>query len=90
MSVTVNFAHDYHAEGAAPEDITDGDRTQRHCYKLTLLQAAPDATYHRIELWVEQSSSRPIKARFFFRQRSAAEGRLLPRLSQRAWDGAPH
>ncbi|HEV2700704.1 MAG TPA: outer membrane lipoprotein-sorting protein [Steroidobacteraceae bacterium] len=63
--VTVNLAHDYHAASAAPEDITDGDRTLRHCYKLTLTQAVPDATYHRIELWVEQSSSRPVKGKFY-------------------------
>jgi outer membrane lipoprotein-sorting protein len=63
--VTVNFAHDYHAESAAPEDITDGDRALRHCYKLILTQAVPDATYHRIELWVEQSSSRPVKGKFY-------------------------
>ena len=25
----------------------------------------PDATYHRIELWVEQSSSRPVKGKFY-------------------------
>jgi outer membrane lipoprotein-sorting protein len=63
--VTVNFSHDYHAESAVSEDITDGDRTLRHCYKLTLTQAVPDATYHRIELWVEQSSSRPVKGQFY-------------------------
>ena len=63
--VTVNFAHDYHAESVAAEDITDGDRAQRHCYKLTLVQAVSDATYHRIELWVEQSSSRPVKGKFY-------------------------
>jgi hypothetical protein len=63
--VTVNFAHDYHAQAATSEDITDGDRTLRHCYKLNLVQAVPDATYRRIELWVEQSSSRPVKARFY-------------------------
>lgn len=63
--VTVNFAHDYHAANVVTEDITDGDRTQRHCYKLTLTQAVPDATYHRIELWVEQSSSRPVKGKFY-------------------------
>lgn len=63
--VTVNFAHDYHAQSAVAEDITDGDRTLRHCYMLTLAQAVPDATYHRIELWVEQSSSRPVKGKFY-------------------------
>jgi hypothetical protein len=63
--VTVNFAHDYHAVSAATEDITDGDRTPRHCYRLELDQTAPDATYHRVELWVEQSSGRPVKGKFY-------------------------
>jgi len=63
--VTVNFAHDYRATSAALEDITDGDHTPRHCYKLTLGAAVPNATYHRIELWVEQSSNRPVKGRFY-------------------------
>jgi hypothetical protein len=63
--VTVNFAHDYHADAASAEDITDGDRVLRHCYQLALSAAVPDATYHRIELWVEQSTSRPVKGKFY-------------------------
>jgi hypothetical protein len=63
--VTVNFAHDYHAETATTEDVADGDRTMRHCYKLELNAAVADATYHRIELWVEQSTSRPVKGKFY-------------------------
>jgi len=63
--VTVNLAHDYHAIAATSEDITDGDHTQRHCYKLGLAAAVPDATYHRIELWVERSSNRPVKGKFY-------------------------
>ncbi len=63
--VTVNFAHDYRAVSVAEEDITDGDRALRHCYRLDLEPAVGEATYHRIELWVEQSSSRPVKGRFY-------------------------
>ncbi|HXR91644.1 MAG TPA: outer membrane lipoprotein-sorting protein [Steroidobacteraceae bacterium] len=63
--VTVNLAHDYHAISATSEDITDGEHTQRHCYKLGLAAAVPDATYHRIELWVEKSSNRPVKGKFY-------------------------
>lgn len=63
--VTVNFAHDYRATRATVEDITDGDRTQRHCFKLDIEAAVPDATYHRVELWVDQSSNRPVKGRFY-------------------------
>jgi hypothetical protein len=63
--VTVNFAHDYRAKSAVLEDISDGDHTQRHCYKLGLEAAVPDATYHRVELWVEQSTNRPVKGKFY-------------------------
>jgi hypothetical protein len=63
--VTVNFAHDYRATSAVLEDITDGDRTPRHCYQLSLDAAVSNASYHRIELWVEQSSNRPVKGRFY-------------------------
>jgi hypothetical protein len=63
--VTVNLAHDYHADTVTPEDITDGDRRLRHCYKLELKAAVPDATYRRIELWVEQSNSLPLKGKFY-------------------------
>jgi hypothetical protein len=63
--VTVNFAHDYHAASVSLEDITDGDRVSRHCYKLALEAAVADATYHRIELWVDQASSRPVKGKFY-------------------------
>jgi hypothetical protein len=63
--VTVNFAHDYHAVRSTAEDITDGDRSLRHCQRLDLDAAVADATYHRIELWVEQSSGRPVKGKFY-------------------------
>jgi outer membrane lipoprotein-sorting protein len=63
--VTVNFAHDYRALRATEEGITDGDRMQRQCYRLDIEAAVPDATYHRIELWVEQSSGRPVKGKFY-------------------------
>lgn len=63
--VTVNFAHDYHATTAVDEDISDGDHALRHCYRLGLEAAVSDATYHRIELWVEKSSNRPVKGKFY-------------------------
>ena len=66
--VTVNFAHDYHSVDCVTEDITDGDRVLRHCYKLALSAAVPDATYHRIELWVEQSSEPTRQGKVLLRQ----------------------
>lgn len=70
--VTVNLARDYQATAAVEEDTSDGDRQTRHSYKLTLAASTADAMYHRIEMWVETGSSRPIKARFY-----ADSGKLL-------------
>ena len=70
--VTVNLAKDYKAELAAEEDVTDGEKATRHCYKLALAAVSPDVTYHHIEMWIEASSSRPVKARFY-----AESGHLL-------------
>jgi len=63
--VTVNLAHDYHAVRATEEDVQDGDRVTRHCYRLDLDSAVADSTYQRIELWVEQPSGRPVKGKFY-------------------------
>lgn len=63
--VTVNLAKDYAANTASEEEITDGERQPRKSTRLDLAAAASDATYHRIELWVDTANSRPIKARFF-------------------------
>ncbi len=70
--VTVNLAKDYQAELQGEEDLADGERVVRRCYKLGLAAASPDVTYHRIEMWVDAASSRPVKARFF-----AESGHLL-------------
>lgn len=70
--VTVNLAKDYAAELLAEEDTVDGEKTTRRAFKLRLAAVAPDAPYHRVEMWVEVGTSRPIKARFF-----AESGHLL-------------
>ena len=70
--VTVNLAKDYQAKLAGEEDIQDGERQTRRCYKLALAAASPDVTYHRIEMWVDAANSRPVKARFY-----TESGRLL-------------
>ena len=70
--VTVNLAKDYHAELAGEEDIADGDRQSKHCYKLALAATSSDVTYHSLEMWIEQGTSRPVKARFY-----TESGRLL-------------
>jgi hypothetical protein len=70
--LTVNLAKDYKAEWLGDEDLSDGERVTRHCHKLGLAATSPDVTYHRIEMWADTGSSRPVKARFF-----AESGRLL-------------
>jgi hypothetical protein len=70
--VTVNLAKDYKAELQGEEDLADGERVMRRAYKLDLAAVSPDVTYHRVEMWVDTTSSRPIKARFF-----AESGHLL-------------
>jgi outer membrane lipoprotein-sorting protein len=62
---TVNLAKDYRATAATEEDIQDGERRTRHCYKLDLTAQTPDATYRRIELWVDSANNQSLKARFF-------------------------
>lgn len=62
---TVNLAKDYHANAATEEDIQDGERRMRHCFRLDLSAQSPDATYHHIELWVDAGNSQSVKARFF-------------------------
>jgi outer membrane lipoprotein-sorting protein len=63
--VTVNFAKDYQATSAVEDDAQDGERQMRHCYKLSLSAGTPDATYHRIDMWIETANSHPVKARFY-------------------------
>ena len=63
--VTVNLAKDYQAQLAAEENVLDGDRQSRRCYKLALAAVSADVTYHHIEMWIDVSNSRPVKARFY-------------------------
>ncbi len=63
--VTVNLAKDYKAELAGEEAVQDGERKERKAYKLNLTGVAPDVTYNRIEMWIDVTNSRPVKARFY-------------------------
>jgi len=63
--VTVNLAKDYQAQLAAEESVLDGDRQTRRCYKLALAAVSADVTYHHIDMWLDASNSRPVKAHFF-------------------------
>lgn len=70
--MATSFAGDYSATLGGEEDITDGEKVQRTCYKLLLRAATSDAAYSNIEYWVEKDSNRPVKARFL-----SASGQLL-------------
>jgi len=63
--VTVNMAKDYRAELVAEEDVTDGEKVSRHCYRLRLAERSPDVTYDHIEMWIEAGTARPVKAQFY-------------------------
>ena len=63
--VTVNLSKDYSAQLLGEEDVTDGDRQVRHCYKLALAATSPDVTYHHIEMWIDTTNSHPVKSRFY-------------------------
>lgn len=63
--VTINLAKDYRARLAAEEDVQDGERRMRPCYKLALEAAAPEVTYHHVEMWLDRTDNRPVKARFY-------------------------
>lgn len=63
--VTVNLALDYQARLEAEEDIQDGERKTRHCYKLVLAASSPDVTYHRIELWIDSANNQPVKGKYY-------------------------
>jgi Outer membrane lipoprotein-sorting protein len=70
--VTVNLARDYKAAIAGEETLKDADRQDRACWRLELAAATEDAIYSRIEYWVERSSFRPVKGKYY-----SDSGRLL-------------
>jgi outer membrane lipoprotein-sorting protein len=70
--VTVNFAKDYRATLKGEEDIQDGDRKLRHCYRLKLVAVSRDVTYDGIEMWIATDSKGPVKSKFY-----AESGQLL-------------
>lgn len=70
--VTVNLAKDYRASLAGEEDIQDGEKQTRHCYKLTLAASSADVTYHHIDMWIDTANNRALKAKFY-----TESGRLL-------------
>jgi outer membrane lipoprotein-sorting protein len=63
--VTVNLARDYRAELLGEEDVVDGERVTRRTHRLGLAATSPDVTYHRVEMWIDATNARPVRARFY-------------------------
>ncbi len=63
--LTVNLAADYAAAVLATEAIDDATHQTRQCWHLELKASNDQATYNRIEYWVEQGSFYPIKGKFY-------------------------
>ena len=63
--VTINLAKDYQAKVGAEEEIADGNRQMHRSTRLDLSASSPDATYNRIEFWVDSANNHPIKGKFY-------------------------
>ena len=79
--LTINMAADYSASLVGVETIQDGQRVERTCWHLVLEPRTELAVYGRVDYWVEQSSSRPIKAKAW-----SDSGRVLKVLYYRAFE----
>ncbi len=63
--LTVNLAHDYEARLVGEETILDADRKPRSVWHLELVASTEEATYARLEYFVEKDTNRPVKAKFY-------------------------
>lgn len=63
--LTINLAKDYRASLSGEEEIEDGDRQKRHCYKLILEASNADVTYDHMEAWIDVINNRLVKAKFY-------------------------
>jgi len=70
--VTANLNTDDTATIADEEDVQDGDKQTRHCFRLQLQAAVPDVTYDHMELWIDRDNSQTVKGKYF-----APSGSLL-------------
>lgn len=81
--LTVNLAHDYTARLVGEERTQDADKQARDVWHLDLVPATSDATYARLETWIEKGTFRPIKSKFY-----SDSGRLLKLAYYRRYE--PH
>ena len=63
--LTVNLAVDYTGTVLGSESIQDAEHASRQCWHLDLKAANDQATYARVEYWVEHGTNNPIKAKFY-------------------------
>jgi len=63
--LTVNLAHDYAARLVGEESILDADHQPRSVWHLDLVASSQEATYARLEYFVEKDTHRPVKAKFY-------------------------
>ena len=70
--MTANLHLDYKAESAVEESISDVKKAAHRCHKLSLKAGGDSSNYYRIEYWVDQADSHPIKGKFY-----SDSGRLL-------------
>ncbi len=78
--LTVNLAIDYTAALVGPETIEDAERQNRNCWHLDMKAANDQATYSRVEAWIEQGTYYPIKLKVY-----SDSGRLLKILYYRSY-----
>jgi len=79
--LTVNLAIDYTAALVGTEAIEDAARQKRTCWHLDMKAANDQATYSRVEAWIEQGTYYPIKLKVY-----SDSGRLLKILYYRSFE----
>jgi hypothetical protein len=79
--LTVNLAHDYAPRLVGEERVQDADHQARDAWHLDLTASTGEATYTRLELWVEKETYRTVKAKFY-----SDSGRLLKLAYYRRWE----
>ena len=70
--LTVNLAHDYTARLLGQESIQDADHQTRDVWHLELTASTSEATYARLDVWIEKETYHLVKTKFF-----SDSGRLL-------------
>jgi hypothetical protein len=81
--LTVNLAHDYTPRIVGEESVQDADHQQRSTWHLDLVAKTGDAAYARLETWVEKSTHRTVKSKFY-----SDSGRVLKLAYYRKYESA--